>query len=91
MKYRSRMDIAAAILGSLGLGVNKTRIMQNAMLSFPQLKEYLQILKEAGLIETGEKEGRIVYFASDRGMKFLKMCQKVDKMVQRTNMLTKSV
>lgn len=28
MKYRSRMDIAAAVLGGLGLGVNKTRIMQ---------------------------------------------------------------
>lgn len=55
MKYRGGMDIAAATLGAMESGANKTRIMQRAMLCFPQLKEYLHILKEAGMIEMGER------------------------------------
>lgn len=90
MKYRSGMDIAAATLGAMESGANKTRTMQRAMLSFPQLKEYLQILKEAGTIEMRGREGRTIYFASERVRIFLKVYIEIDKMVPRTNMPTKA-
>ena len=46
MKYRSRTDIAAAILEIALDGSIKTKITYRAFLSFPQLKEYLSVLEE---------------------------------------------
>ena len=88
MKYRSRMDIAAAILEIALEGSNKTRIMYGAFLSFPQLKEYLGLLTDAGLIE--HAEGEKTYSTTERGKRFLKMYREVDSMVPKENMLTKS-
>ncbi|HKU48757.1 MAG TPA: winged helix-turn-helix domain-containing protein, partial [Nitrososphaera sp.] len=51
MKYRSRTDIAAAILEISLEGAIKTKIMYKAFLSFPQLKEYLAVLMEKELLE----------------------------------------
>lgn len=36
------------------------------------------------------REGRTIYIASEREMIFLKMYVEIDKMVPRTNMLTKA-
>jgi predicted transcriptional regulator len=51
MKYRSRTDIAAAILEIALDGSIKTKITYRAFLSFPQLKEYLSVLEERELLE----------------------------------------
>lgn len=88
MKYRSRMDIAAAILDIARGGSIKTRIMYNAFLSFPQLKEYLDLLLKGGLLEHDES-GR-TYNTTDKGRRFLKMYQEIDRMIPPNNMLTKS-
>ena len=90
MKYRSGRDIAARYPQYYGIRGKQTEIMQKAMLSFPHLKEYLQILKEAGMVEMGERRKDTIYFANERGMKLLKMYVEIDKMVPRTNMLTKA-
>lgn len=87
VKYRSRMDIAAAMLDISQDGAIKTRIMYSAFLSFPQLKEYLGLLTDAGLLEHAEKERE--YHTTDKGKRFLRMYQEVDAMVPRDNMLTK--
>lgn len=81
------MDIAAAILERTRDGATKTRIMYDAFLSFQQLKEYLGILLDAGLLNYIEEEKR--YYVTDKGRQFLKMYKEVDKMVPRENMLTK--
>lgn len=88
MKYRSRMDIAAAILEIAQDGAIKTRIMYNAFLSFPQLKEYLDLLLKGGLLL--HEEGDRTYHTTDKGRRFLKMYREVDKMIPPNNMLTKS-
>ena len=55
MKYRSRTDIVGSILKSANGGrANKTKIMYKAFLSFEQLKEYLTVLQDKGLIEYEE-------------------------------------
>lgn len=83
------MDIAAAILEIAKDGAIKTRIMYSAFLSFPQLKEYLKLLLDSGLLEPSRDDGRKAYLTTDKGKRFLKMYNEVDAMVPRENMLTK--
>ena len=82
------MDIAAAILEIAQDGAIKTRIMYNAFLSFPQLKEYLDLLLKGGLLEHDESDR--TYHTTDKGRRFLKMYREVDRMIPPNNMLTKS-
>ena len=52
MKYRSRSDIVELLLDAAnGGGATKTKLMYKAYLSFNQLREYLTLLVENGLIE----------------------------------------
>ena len=52
MTYRSRSEITALLLeAAIGGGATKTKMMYKAFLSFNQLKEYLAMLVENGLIE----------------------------------------
>lgn len=54
MKYRSRTEIVRQILDTAkedSDGVTKTKIMYKSYLSFAQLKDYLAMLLESGLIE----------------------------------------
>ena len=82
------MDIAAAMLETALEGANKTNIMYRSFLSFPQLKEYLELLTDAGLLEYEEEE-RGTYHTTEKGKRFLKMYREVDAMVPKENMLTK--
>ena len=52
MKYRSRSDIVGLLLDAANGGrATKTKMMYKAYLSFNQLREYLALLIENGLIE----------------------------------------
>lgn len=79
MKYRSRTDIAAAILEIALDGAIKTKIMYKAFLSFPQLKEYLGLLEERGLLlhVVGDQE----YRTTDKGKEFLKMYKDISQIM----------
>lgn len=70
MKYRSRTDIVSQILESASEGATKTRIMYKAYLSYAQLKEYIAVLVENGLLEF-EKGGQ-TYKTTAKGLMFLK-------------------
>ena len=88
MKYRSRIDIAAAILENTIEGARRTMIMYQAYVSYPQLKEYLTTLIETGLVRySGEEEK--TYHITEKGMRLLNMYKEVDSMIPRANMLTK--
>jgi predicted transcriptional regulator len=79
VKYRSRTDIAAAILEIALDGAIKTKIMYKAFLSFPQLKEYLSVLEERGLLEHIATDRE--YRTTDKGKQFLKMYKDVGQMI----------
>lgn len=79
MKYRSRTDIAAAILEIAIDGSIKTKIMYKAFLSFPQLKEYLGVLEEKGLLKFEPIEHQ--YHTTEKGKQFLKMYKDVGQMI----------
>ena len=79
MKYRSRTDIAAAMLEIALDGAIKTKIMYKAFLSFPQLKEYLAVLEEKSLLEYVSTDHE--YRTTDKGKQFLKMYKDVGQMI----------
>ena len=82
MKYRSRTDIAAAILKSAieENGAGMTRIMYNSFLSFNQIKEYLSLLVTSGLLEY--HEGNRKYKTTIKGKRFLKLYENVDELLK---------
>ncbi len=79
MKYRSRTEIASRILESATGGATKTKIMYKAFLSYAQLKEYLSVLVENGLLEY--VEGEQVYKTTDKGNRFLKIYNQIGEYV----------
>jgi len=55
VKYRSRSEIIELLLNAAdGGGATKTKLMYSAFISFNQLKEYLSLLAENGLIQYEE-------------------------------------
>jgi predicted transcriptional regulator len=79
MKYRSRTDIAALILEATNGGAAKTKIMYKAFLSYAQLKEYLDMLLENGLIEHNEEER--IFKITEKGLRFLQLYHQVDELI----------
>ncbi|MEO9319508.1 MAG: winged helix-turn-helix domain-containing protein [Nitrososphaera sp.] len=76
MKYRSRTDIVSQILQTGNGGTTKTRIMYSAYLSYAQLKEYLSMLTENGLIEHSKPENK--YRTTAKGLQFLEAYGKLN-------------
>ena len=77
MKYRSRTDITGLILEAANGGATKTKIMYKAYLSFAQLRDYLSMLIEKGLIEY--EEGAARYRTTEKGLEMLKMCTQINE------------
>jgi len=78
VKYRSRSDIIELLLNAAdGGGATKTKLMYSAFISFNQLKEYLSLLAENGLIQY-EKETHI-FRTTEKGLYFLKLQNKIDE------------
>ena len=72
MKYRSRTEIVGLILDAPNRrGSAKTKIMYKAFLSFAQLREYLTMLQDNGLIEFDG--GRQTCKTAEKGMKLLEI------------------
>jgi predicted transcriptional regulator len=69
MKYRSRTELASNILEAANGGATKTKIMYKAFLSYAQLKEYLAMLIQNGLM-AHDVEGEM-YRTTSNGIKFL--------------------
>jgi predicted transcriptional regulator len=79
MKYRSRSDIVELLLDAAnGGGATKTKLMYKAYLSFNQLREYLALLIENGLIEY---EGDQTYRTTEKGMRVLHLQNEMDEVV----------
>jgi predicted transcriptional regulator len=83
MKYRNRTEIIRDILqtaSSNGNGVGKTKILYNAFLSTNQVREYLTILTDYGLLqyELGSEKFRI----TEKGLIFLKLCDQIGGLLE---------
>lgn len=81
MKYRSRTDLCAEILRSAAGGeTTKTKIMYRAFLSYAQLKEYLSILIENGLLAHDSKNQ--TYQTTEKGRRFLNKVEQIDELME---------
>ena len=92
MKYRSRTDIVAQILEAANEsdgGATKTKIMYKAYLSYAQLKEYLAVLVESGLLQVVENgsttnnnnnNSQTYYRTAEKGWQFLKLYNSIGEL-----------
>ena len=69
----------ATILDAANGGSTKTRIMYKAYLSYAQLKEYLSILVENGLLEYDD--GDLKYKTTEKGLRFMRTYNEIGEMV----------
>jgi predicted transcriptional regulator len=79
MKYRSRTDIASQVLEIANGGTSKTKIMYGAYLSYTQLKEYLALLTDNGLLEYRQADQK--YKTTPKGVQFLKSYSQIGLMI----------
>jgi predicted transcriptional regulator len=80
MKYRSRTDIIYQMLQAANGGATKTKIMYKAFLSYAQLKEYLAVMLENGLIRY--EPSTQTYNVTEKGLRFAKIADQVGEFVQ---------
>lgn len=83
MKYRTRIEIISSILeiANQGYGVTKTKIMHSAFLSYSQMKEYLTILTEEGLI--GYDFDTRTFKTTEKGHRFLQVYCGLDNVMSK--------
>jgi predicted transcriptional regulator len=81
LKYRTRNEIIVDILTSAEEidGVPKTKIMYQAFLSFAQLKEYVVLLLQNGMLEHDPQTNK--YKTTQKGVKMIEAYQKINDMV----------
>jgi predicted transcriptional regulator len=78
VKYRGRSDIIELLLNAaVGGDATKTKLMYSAFISFNQLKEYLSLLVENGLIQY--QEGTRTLRTTEKGIHFLKLQSTIDE------------
>jgi predicted transcriptional regulator len=83
MRYRSQTDIVAQILeaandggGDGGGGATQAKIMYRAFLPYAQLKEYLTIMVENGLLKYNERKR--LYKTTERSNRFLRLYNQIE-------------
>lgn len=81
MSHRTKTEIISSILeiGNRGNGATKTKIMYGAFLSHSQMKEYLTILRDNGLISY-DLETR-TFKTTTKGHRFLQVCNGLDTLM----------
>jgi len=95
MKYRSRSEIVRSILEAANAqgavegegGASRTRLMYKSYLSFNQLKEYLRMLQENGVIDY--EEGKRCYKTTEKGIRLLQLHNKMEE-IAPVNYITKN-
>jgi predicted transcriptional regulator len=84
MKYRTKTELIRDILKATrnyGNGAGQTQIMYNAFLSHGQMKEYLTILIDNGLLQhdLGNQKFRI----TEKGVGFLQLYEQIDDLIEK--------
>jgi len=96
-EYRGRHELIRQILRAVSdsgsEGIPRTLIMYRSFLSYFQLKEYLSILVENGLIErfpqqtngtsnsNGNSNGKALYKIKEKGLRFLHVSKEIESLV----------
>ena len=70
-KYRSRADIICAILRVATEGAKKSRIISNAYVSSPQIKDYMNFLLDNDMLKYNSESRK--YHTTEKGHRLLRM------------------
>ena len=76
-KYRNRTEIIDQILQAANGGITKNKMMYSLFMSHEQLKEYLLILIENGLLVY--LQASHTYKTTEKGLKFLKILEQIQQ------------
>ena len=85
MGNRSSMDIVSHILEAANGGASKSKIMHRAVLSYNQMKEYVNFLIQKGLLvhEYHQQQGEAyMYRTTEKGLRFLATYNQLDDMIK---------
>ena len=66
-------------------GSRKTQIMYEVGLSFAQLTEYLSFLVEFGLVETLERDEKLVYKTTAKGKRYVRGYDEIKRLLQKNS------
>ncbi len=81
IKYRSKIDIISTILEAANGGdTTKTKIMYGAFLSYDQLRGYVGILTENGLLDYDSNTR--TFKTTEKGLRFLDAYKHMDAMTK---------
>lgn len=75
VKYRSKLDILAALLYAARQETLKTHMTRTALVSSNQTEEYVGLLLDNGLVKARGN----YYQTTERGMRFLELYQELEK------------
>jgi predicted transcriptional regulator len=84
MGNRSSIDIASDVLEAANGGANKIQIMYKALLSYNQMKEYVNFLTEKGLLVYDNQHGEVHMFrTTEKGLRFLEIYNRLEDMIKK--------
>ncbi len=85
MQYRDRAEIIRQILDIANGAehITRTKIMYKAFLSYNQLKDYLALLTERGLLSYDSITQ--AYKTTEKGIRLLQFCNELDDMIKRAS------
>jgi predicted transcriptional regulator len=83
MKNRGRTELASDILEAANGGATKTKIMYKAFLSYAQLKEYLAMLIQNGLMTYDTED---IYRTTSKGIRFLESSRQLGGLLVPTSL-----
>jgi len=83
MPRRSRLTVLYTILNSIqkNPGINATHLMYKSNISYAQLKTYIKLLNEWGLVQIQKKERAISLFITEKGNKVLELLKNLEKVL----------
>jgi predicted transcriptional regulator len=79
-KYRNRIDIIAHLLNATHNGAaTKTKIMRKAMISYGQLRKYLETMTHNGLI--AYDNANQIFTITQKGYQFMEKYEDLSKLI----------
>lgn len=84
MINRAWRDVVADILEKAKGGSNQTAIMYGSFLSYTMVKEYFELLLQAGLMSYDKKKK--LYDITEKGAEFLELYKRMNALVFPRNM-----
>ena len=83
MGNRSSIDIASDVLEAANGGASKIEIMYKALLSYNQMKVYVNFLNEKDLLVYDNQHGKAHTFrTTEKGLRFLEIYNRLDDMIK---------